>query len=195
MTRWGGGGDSVLPEWCQGRDRSAAPTNLTINWNNICLFPSPQPTPLFAPSPPLCYPILMTSYSLRQYALDLGGGERAIDKYLALSEDSDPDYLAIKTMILRDGTSAYQAARRRFESGKTNRSWHTIRWHTRDILRDIFTYFGGDIDKSISELQHSGATCIPYDAATFLREALAEQGVKVEEDVRFRVRQGNAIRK
>lgn len=127
--------------------------------------------------------------SIREMALKVG--QPAIDEYLVESEGQDPDFIAIKKFLLVDGLSLYAAIRKQWESGESNRSEATIRYHALSILQEIYKVFGGGISSCLNDLMWSGEAFIEFDAATLLRSACRDMGVKWKEDIRFRLVDSN----
>jgi len=129
---------------------------------------------------------MTNAQSILQQARQVSGQE-AVDRYIAESEGSEPDFLAMKKSILIDGKTAYASANDLYGSGESNRSLDTLRHHVKAIVADIYEVLIKSIDQHVQELADTGHTSILNDLAPSLRMALDELGMPTVEDTRFRV--------
>jgi len=112
-----------------------------------------------------------------------------VDQYLwwARLQPCDPDKADMTEMIIEMGLTPYQAARRRADSGATNRSFKTLYYHARVIVQDLYEHLGESVQDRIRELQMTRETHCAPDQIQAIREACEHMGFEIEEDIRVRL--------
>lgn len=112
-----------------------------------------------------------------------------LEEYLSLmrGHPCDQDRVDIGEMIIELGLTPYQAARRRFDSGASNRSFGTLYYHAKAIAQDLSEYLGFRVQDALAELASEEVIYYPIDMLGELKAACADMGFEVEVDARVRL--------
>lgn len=99
----------------------------------------------------------------------------------------NPDFNHLRERLLTGDTvkEAAKAVAETAISDLTQRSYHTLLYHARDIRRIILEELSTSIPDLLSELQVNGTVKVGADRVPDLRRALDEQGLRVIEETHY----------